>query len=334
MAKYNDPGYNQEQREADLLSNLYQASKNSGGAEKGNPDNNPYIPEEIDLRILRAAKSAVTPAPEKVSFLRRRWDIPVSVAATIMISTLLFINIRDEIPLPGESHLPGSTFDSRLFQEKQAEPFLSPAANEAAPSPASRLSERRTSSTESKNTLLREKDADMTKELSSFGNEKLPETEAAQSLTGMLADDQEGIKKQTGKTGQLNNEPVMDMDQKARLALPENNLQSQADAILPGSTPGISTKSKKEIQPITLKQEARGNQGKKDASAIPLTDSSDSPVTPGKFTGPEQWLKDIEQLLQANRIEAANQSLAAFRVTHTDYRLDTFCLKYKQLSCQ
>ena len=74
---------------------------------KGSNDtDNIDIPPQIDARTLQAAKTAVTEPPAKISYLRKHWEIPASAAATIMLTTLIFLNTKDNLP---------TTLDESLF---------------------------------------------------------------------------------------------------------------------------------------------------------------------------------------------------------------------------
>lgn len=89
----------------DKLTELYRASR----------EKEVEIPPGLDASILEQARSEIAssmesehkPAAEVVR-LRKRWEIPASIAATFVIATLLFIQNKDDLPAVIDMGIPES----------------------------------------------------------------------------------------------------------------------------------------------------------------------------------------------------------------------------------
>ena len=115
MAKYKKPKKPNKNSDSDELSMLYKASLDD--TKSDDPAGVPNISPEIDELILKAAKNAVKEPPPKVSFLRRRWEIPVSFVASLMFAILIVLNSDSEVPTTVlDENLPQSTLSAESVQ--------------------------------------------------------------------------------------------------------------------------------------------------------------------------------------------------------------------------
>lgn len=90
----------------DKLTELYRASK----------EKEVEISPGLDASILKQARSEIAPSMEsehkpaaEVVRLRKRWEIPASIAATFVIATLLFIQNKDDLPAVIDMGIPESS---------------------------------------------------------------------------------------------------------------------------------------------------------------------------------------------------------------------------------
>lgn len=111
MVDPKDPHHERQQQDK-LIADLYRASREQDPAE---------VPPALDDLILSRAKQAVSgddgaqPAGNKnVRPLRRRWEIPLSIAASLVLVTLLYLNNKDELPPVLDTGIPEADYGETL----------------------------------------------------------------------------------------------------------------------------------------------------------------------------------------------------------------------------
>lgn len=111
MVDPKDPHHNRQQQD-ELIADLYRASRGQDPAE---------VPPALDDLILSRAKQAVSEdngarpaANNNVRPLRRRWEIPLSIAASLALVTLLYLNNKDELPPVLDTGIPEADYSETL----------------------------------------------------------------------------------------------------------------------------------------------------------------------------------------------------------------------------
>lgn len=104
---------NNRPEEEERISELYQASRDEQSVE---------VPKALDDQILAQAKQAVCEEGDagnaeqaddkKVIPIRRRWELPLSIAASFVLVTLLYINNKDDIPAVLDTGVPQVDYDT------------------------------------------------------------------------------------------------------------------------------------------------------------------------------------------------------------------------------
>jgi hypothetical protein len=89
-------------------------------------------PAEVDRRVLEEARAAVNAAPARKSFRTNRWPVPVALAATVLISLAIVVQLQR----PSSNALTASRSEQRTVMPRQAfEPARAPLQTDIAEEP-------------------------------------------------------------------------------------------------------------------------------------------------------------------------------------------------------
>jgi hypothetical protein len=259
-------------------------------------------PAHLDAPILAAARREVGARPRSLTSVLRRWHVPVSIAAVVIVSVSLVILVREEggeriVPAP----LPAVAPPAGQADAPAKQPALAEAAKEstrplaAAPTPPPRGSRN---------------DAKAPANLAKLADSARPEPEpAAVSGAGI-----EAAPESTAK-------PLPQSFPAAPRMAEERAAPSSADAVTAGrmaaapSEPGEPRVARSAVEAPRAESMARGMQTKPpEQDRLPAWHGFEKEP-------PRKWLEKIEELKRQGRVAEAEEMLAEFKRRFPEFPL-------------
>ncbi|OMH39254.1 hypothetical protein [Motiliproteus sp. MSK22-1] len=311
------------------LSRLYSASKTETTAN-----------ESFDLAILDAAKQSVGSKPAMLQRSKlKRWAVPTSVAATLLLSTSLYLHNHQQLD---SLQSPAPYAPSRLLLDNQRATDLleDEALDRTVPSPEGQTE----SHSRIEEEAMFELDA-LKAEAPAIDTDKQYEKKKSQSAVTGNSSEPSALKplSQKARTPGVASLPVDSADAGA----PEKDSKSTARY---GITPSTSrsqaemkTEARQKKDQVTssvampeLQKEARNDEPPQE-SAKEFSAQMESEPTDHQRGGrdtPYQWLKSIESLIKAGKVHAAKDELEAFEIRYPNYPLPDRIKKFKEIKFQ
>lgn len=249
-------------------------------------------PARLDAAILAAARREVGAGPRPLASKLRRWHVPISIAAVVMVSVSLVILVREE-----EGKRNGAPRDPAI-----PAPADQPAAPAAAPTPpevAKETTQRPLAATRSVRRESRDETEGAPRNELAAGSPPAPAPPAA-SATGDVA----------APAGKPLPQPFRAAPS---LAEEERAVSSAADAATAGrmaSAPAVPS----EPQAAAPRAEARRAAPMAGTMAMKSAEQYRPPVWQGfERERPEKWLARIEELKTQGRGAEAQEMLSEFK---------------------
>lgn len=251
-------------------------------------------PAHLDAPILAAARREVGARPRSFASMLRRWQVPVSIAAVVIVSVSLVILVREE---GGEPIVPAPVPAVAPLAEQAAAPSAQPALADAAreatqPQPAAPASQRRGS----------REDVGTSVALSKQSESALPEPGPPAVSGARIAATPESSAKPSPQ-------PLLATPRLAE----ERAAPPAADAVTAGrmagarSEPGESLAARPAAEAPQAREIARAMQAKPpEQGRLPLWHGYEKEP-------PQKWLARIEELRRQGRAVEAEEMLSEFK---------------------
>ena len=245
------------------------------------PDEAP--PAALDAAILDAARRDVR--MRRASGLRR-WTLPVSLAAVVMLSVLVTLRIEDE--RPDVAALRESTGLATPVEEKAPDPYAAPPAEKGADPVSTRPAAR----------------APQVSALTSAGKKGSDPISALPAPAPAQRDEAGGMERKL-------EEKKLDAVAAPAAPVRESGLRAVPEVASAARGSGLAADAARApVEAPASRDRADMNRAKSEAR---MQDAA--PETP------QAWLERIARLRREGRIEEADKALEAFRKRHPDYEI-------------
>ena len=275
--------------------------------------------EEVDDAIRAAARQAVGARPRPLGARLRRWSVPISIAAVIVVSVSLVTLMREEgAGRIEEGYAPPGLVESK---EKPAEAVVGGAMGDArapettaSPPPVSRILPQASPARPARDTVPQSAAEQASDDLATTGSDSA----RARVPAGQVGSRLEQAAKHSGEE----REQAAYRDQKAMA--PEAALERQAaNKKSETDAPGTPAEPIRRLQSAP----ARADQGRASQPALlesehlQLSDRVAPMVKALDKASPESWLEQIRVLRRAGRDEEADALLKEFKRRFPDHPL-------------
>lgn len=251
-------------------------------------------PAHLDASILAAARREAGARPRSLSSALRRWHVPVSIAAVVIVSASLVILVREE---GGEQVVQAPSSTATTPAEQPAQPASKPTLAE----PASKADRPRAASPMPQRPESRD-DARAPAELSKLADGVRPEPEAPKTSAHENVATPESAPKQLPQ-------PFLASPSVAE----ERAATPPADAVMAGRIEGVPATA---TEPLAARSARDAPPAKAMARAMQTkpAEQDRQPVWHGFETEPPQkWLDKIEELKRQGRAADAEDMLSEFK---------------------
>jgi len=284
-------------------------------------------PQALDEAILAASRRAVGSGPRRAGFSLRRWALPVSVAAVVVLTVSLVV--RMQLERPELEALPTFGLEKQARDAKQKPPAASQRDEPALAVPKAKTEGMpSTAERELSTTLV---PAAPAPETAAASAPAAPAASTRNELAGAepkaKADAVPSAAERERPAARAPAAPAPAAAPPARQFVPEPPAPKEAPAesvaapekraVLAPAAPGIA----EDRAPQALREDAAA--AGRLASRAALEDRALlAPETVGKKEeSPREWLERIARLRREGRVKEADDSLAEFRKRYPDYEI-------------
>jgi hypothetical protein len=255
-------------------------------------------PPEVDRSVLYEAQAAVNSAPARKSFRSNRWPVPVALAATVLISLAIVVQVQR----PSADSLTASRMEERAVTQRQAfEPVPPSVQPDLAPEPESDGAE----FSDSPERFAKASAPAESRALIASANEArpVPQERADEVAADASADTAQSRRESVAASPPPPPAPVL-----ADLARARENAAAEADR---GATDSVATaEAKRSTTDSVAAVEAENGKAAAPAAAA------------GAERDPKAWLERIAKLRADGKHAQADREFKAFVKRYPDYVTD------------